>query len=157
MGTTYRLMVAKRSDLPKKALKEGYDPWDFKKRFSQVGEDLDCEDWLGEFISRPRGKNAKTLKSGVYLENVKGAISELRRLDREVDMVWADERYPVAVRKRLVQGLVRNIFEHREYHYGYPKGYSSCSDGGGSSWYVEQLKKLLPYLNGRYEVWIMAT
>lgn len=150
-------MVAKKSDLPKKALKEGYDPWDFKNRFSQVGKDLDREDWLEDFINRPRGKNVKKFKGGVDLENVKGAISELRRLDREVNMVWADERYPVAVRKRLVQGLVRNVFGDREYHYDYPKGYSSYREGEGSAWYVSQLKKLLPYFNSRYEVWIMAT
>lgn len=160
MGNTYTFQVAKKGSIPKD--RDYYD----ETGWTDVGPELDREDWISGFITCGVGRNVGEKYSE---HNVKAAIADLERLDREVLTILADENHPIDFRRRLAKGLVGNIYGHREYHYGYPKDYYPEDSYERKNWpediwntrtgatnIIAVLKDLLPYTNGEYDIRLFA-
>lgn len=160
MGMTYTFQVAKKGSTPKD--QDYYD----ETGWTDVGWGLDREDWISGFIRNGPGRN---MKEPFSEHNIRASIADLERLDEEVKTILNDDRYQIDFRRRMANGLVRNIYGYREYHYAYPKDYYpedsyqrqnwpedvwEKQDGAGDI--IEVLKTLLPYTNGEYDIRIFA-
>lgn len=159
MGNSYQFAVAKKGTIPEN------QEYDDETGWTRVGDDLDREGWLqGIFTKYEVAASCERYCK----QTIEAVIAELEQLDRDVDTVLNDERYDIDFRRKLAKGLVACVYGGREYHYAYPKRYyaedsyriqnwtdenwASYEKCPGSKYIRDNLKQLLPYCDGTYDI-----
>ena len=160
MGNSYQFAAAKKDAIP------ANQEYDDETGWTLIGCEMDREDWISRIFAEAQVSiNEETRYSKQTVETV---IAMLEQLDRDVNTILNDERYDIGFRRKLAKGLVMNVYGYREYHYNYPKRYYAedsyqiqhwtdenweCHEKQSGSKYIQDnLKLLLPYCNGEYDI-----